>query len=271
MEGETSTERTGRRRQRHGPHAQLATVALAVLVLVVGGGAWYVLDRAWRSPGSRGDFWSVAAPGVATGGGTSVRAAVTVWVAQWQRRREDELRRRDRAERDADRAKVEEAAAWREARKVIPSWHDNSGRTETLVVTNAGRETIVEFYLVGATAEPPDPRRNRWSWFPEEFEDSVYLGRTPSWYRPFIAPGSETQFVGMMVNIQASGAVTSVPITVNGFYRFIKIEIAWTDPGGRHWRRRGTDEPVQIAEPYEPPPQTELLDFDDPEEASKRD
>jgi hypothetical protein len=162
--------------ERHG-----VTVLLWLFILAVLGAAGYIGYRAWHLV-KPSDFYAVAVPGLSTGAGTLILAAVTVWLARYQARRDSENRRKDAAARSAERQEERSAIGLREARKVIVTW--TRDQDEKLNITNAGRETIVEVFLVSAVAINPDRPQQWWEWSAKDVADEIFRGRTPSRSQP---------------------------------------------------------------------------------------
>ena len=236
-----------------------ATLALWIFLMVDAAGAGTVICKAHHAT-QHDDFWSVAIPGVSTGAGTLALAAVTVWLARYQARRDTANRIADDAARSTERVDAESKRAMREARKVIAVWKRRENGSEDIQITNAGRETIVEVFLDEATAEPPDQPGHKWEWTAKGLEGMVFQGRDYDWYRPYVAPGDTQDFAGWMSHMHG-GRISNAK--VDDHKRFIKIIIAWTDPAGNQWTRSGYNEPQLSDTAYQPRPPLGLEDAED--------
>jgi len=212
-------------------------------------GSAYVLYRAGKL--NESDFWSVAVPGVATGGGTLVLAAVTTWLSSTQRARDDYLRAVDIRRRDAERTEAEHNAALREARKVISYWHEHASGQESIVIANASTESIVEVHLIRAIAQSAETTTILWQWHPDALVDEVDRYRAPSWYCPFALPGSTVEFKGRMINSTSDGAFSRTRIGETPMARRVTTHVAWSDASGRHWQRSGPADPVELTQQYQ--------------------
>jgi hypothetical protein len=53
-----------------------------------------------------------------------------------------------------------------------------------------------------------------------------------------------------MINTEPPEAFKTARITDRLHGNTIIAEIAWSDATGRHWRRRGSEEPTQLSTPY---------------------
>jgi hypothetical protein len=208
-----------------------------------------VLYRVWNQ--HEGDFWSVAVPGVATGGGTLVLAAVTVWLSSTQRARDDFLRRDDLSRRDEERRQAESQAALREARKVITYWRRDSSGNEEIYVVNAGVESVIDVHLIRAGVQSEAAATiSWWEWHPEDLVDEFDRYRAPSWYCPFVLPGAVVSFRGRMMESTSDGSVSKARIGELG--RRVTVEVAWSDATGRYWKLAGPGQLLQLPEPYLP-------------------
>jgi hypothetical protein len=236
-----------------------ATVTLFLFLAADGTGAGIVFDKSATAL-EHPDLWSVAVPGISTGAGTLALAAVTVWLARYQARRDQDARRSEAAARIEERQTAEDERALREARKVIATWSHGEDGTEDIQITNAGRETIVEVFLHEAVAEPPDLPGHKWEWTAKDLEGMIYQGRDNDWYRPYIAPGDTQHFAGWMSHM-SGGRLSNAK--VDDHKRFIEIEVAWTDPAGNHWKRRSYNEPQRTDVGYQPRPPLGLEDAEE--------
>jgi hypothetical protein len=175
---------------------------------------------------------------------------VTVWLSTTQRKRDDWIRSVDEARRDAELQRTEQDAALREGRKVIVEWLIDSKGEENIVIANAGVEAIIEVHLITADFDSNDEPGRRWEWHPAAIEGEFYRYRSPSWYRQYLLPGTSARFGGRMINIGSSEAFKTARITEHLHGKTVVAEIAWSDATGRHWQRRGSEEPTQLSTPY---------------------
>lgn len=225
------------------PRLAITSAALAILSVSVVIAAAYVLLHAWASDAV--NYWSVAVPGVATGVGTLLLAAVTTWLSVTQRAREDHLIREELARRDAENRKTELAAALREARKVISYWYQAAPYEETVRIVNAGSESIVQVYLIAANVQVENEDESRWIWHPAAVEDEFDRDRAPSWYRPYVLPASIAEFSGSLIHYGTNGLIRTQRMGDERLGRRTIVDVAWSDATGRHWRRIGSREPMQ--------------------------
>lgn len=238
---------TDNRRRLRPVVSSLLLIAFSAAVAI---GVIYVLRRAWKFDSAT--FWSIAIPGVATGVGTIMLAAVTTWLSSTQRVREDRLRRDDNERREIEHQQTDMDKALREARKVIAYWRGGDSTDEIIIVVNAGAESIVEVHLVGARLDPVDKPGHHWLWRPVAVEDEFDRYHAPSWYCPFILPATVAEFEGRMVCYGPDGIATNDRAGATSLGRQTKVEVAWSDASGRHWKRIGQDEPIQLAIPHHP-------------------
>ena len=222
------------------PRSTRPTIALLIVLAVVFVGSAYVLHRAWNTHGD--DYWTVALPGVATGAGTIVLAAVTVWLATTERVRSDWLRVREEYQARRDKRNADDTDTMREARKVVTIWQPGSGGWESIRIANAGRESILEVEIISATFKVPNAQDVTWTWHPKSLVDELDRKRSRAWYRPYIMAGEEADFEGNM-KYSSKNNHDLPPDEFVAASRYYEICIAWTDASGNHWQRKGSSEP----------------------------
>ena len=233
-----------------------ATVALIAFLLATAVGAFLVGLQARKHE----DFWSIAVPGISTGAGTLALAAVTVWLARHQERRDQDTRRNEASAQTREQQERRDDEALREARKVLGEWTRTKSGAEKIRITNAGRDSILAVFLHTATAAPPDMPGHIWEWSPNDLDGLAFRGKERAWYRPCITPGHAERFEGSMAH------VTGVKISdgrVDFYKQHIHVDIAWTDAYGNHWLRRDLEEPCPSTTPYTPQRPLGLEDADD--------
>jgi hypothetical protein len=203
--------------------------ALTALLILVLGSSVYVGIRAHSEPRGE-DFWSVAVPGLLTGFGTLALAVVTVWIALSERSRDDRLRAQQYTDLQAQAGAIRDAEALREARKVMT----NVAMDDSIQITNAGTEPILDVVLIGGSAT----EQVRWWWFDTEWSwTHIMSGETVT----SASTWSDTT-VGAGFNRVALSALQRGSAVVH---------IAWTDSSGLYWRRAGRDLPARLDEPYQ--------------------
>jgi len=245
------------------PKTKTLWLALVVFVFLAAGGAWWIGYGARRSS----DFYPVAMPGILTGAGTLVLAGVTVFISLRQSQLDAFARREDAA----IRANAEDQLALREAWKVIPSARAEVGGQTSIVVTNEGREPIIEVHLVEAWVDGADvvgaTPGARWTWSPSDFTSLTFGGKTVGWYRSYLAPGHEGAVFEGSLNRTGPRQPAGADKEAKGH---VQVKIAWTDVTGRHWSKHDSEEPVALDKPPPLRPPIGLEDYDESDGADSQ-
>lgn len=221
------------------------SIALSGFLCIIVGVALYVLHRAWNS--HRDDYWSIALPGVATGGGTLALAGVTVWLSGLQWHRDKYMRAVEIASGQANQERENDLAGLREARKVVAVWERAETSFERIVVLNAGVEPILAVEVLGATVTAEADARGGWRWTAERI-DAPGLPIVGSRLLA-LPPGAAISVFGRLFRYTSKNLATGDHWSSDGSGSTVVAEITWTDSGGRRWRRVGVGEPIRASGP----------------------
>lgn len=140
------------------------------------------------------------------------------------RLRDDELRTADTQARTEERAVLEDARVWSDARKIVITYElDREGRN-VMRVTNASNEPILNVRVVGGYVGVGVTRVGEWIATNESLGTQIAQAILPMEHHDF--PG------------QWSQGATKLPGTPNKFGR-----IEWDDSAGNAWERNGSFDP----------------------------